>query len=311
MADTRRLTRTVAFWRLVEAPSLTPVGEVDWPAFLTAVAKRAAQGKSRHTIYDAEVAGTVYPRDEVDHLVLTRNRDDLPRQQHRSTGIVADMITTDEEWSVIESSFVKFLPFGNVFGLLQSQNTAPSPQVIAKWINATRLLDGPELAVEAVVDPERWNHMRAAGGVSSLEFAAPSAVLDRVVTGPLDHLIGPAKFGNLKVRVKVSASRSRKSAAAREDRRRLYEATEELAKQVGAENLDTVKVKVFDEDLRGIKAGSVNLLRQRFTIRRNIRLRSGVNASVSESSAFDAIITAAVKFEDDLRAAVREDPMAR
>jgi hypothetical protein len=286
------------------------MNHADWPAFLAEVAEMARHGRARHTIYDADVAGVVHTRDEIDHLVLTRNRDDLPRQQNRATGAVADMITTNEQWTVVESSFVKFLTFGNVFGLLQSQNTAPSPQAIAKWINATGILGDTKVAVEAVVDPARWEHMRAAGGVSSLEFSAPSVVLDRPVSGPLDYLLGPARFGNLNVSVKVTASTSRKSVDAREERRRLYRATEELALQIGAENLDKAKVRVFDEDRKGIKAGSVDLLKQRFTIKRNIKLSSGHNSSVSEVSAFDAIMTAVEKFEDDLRAAVLDDPMA-
>lgn len=309
MAETRPLRRTVAFWRLVDAADMTSMGPIDWPAFLTAVANQARRGRSRHTIYDAEITGRIYTRDETDHLVLTRNRDDLPRQQNRATGDVADMSTTSEEWSVIESSFITFLPFGNVFGLLQSQNTAPSPQSIAKWINCTNLLVDRKVAVEAVVDPSRWNLLREAGSVSLLEFSAASTVLDRPVRGPLDYLVGPARIGNVTVSVKVNAGRSRASAVAREQRRVLYEAAEELALQVGAENLDKVKVTTFDEDMAGLRVGNVDLLKQRFTTKGNIRLSSGANSSVSEVSAFDAIMAAVGKFENGLRAAVRDDPM--
>lgn len=309
MAETRPLRRTVAFWRLVNAANMNPIAEIDWPAFLISVDARARSGRTRHTIDDAEIAGRVHTRDETDHLVLTRNRDDLPRQQNRSTGDVADMSTTSQEWSVIESSFIAFLPFGNVFGLLQSQNTAPSPQAIAKWINVTGLLGETKVAVEAVVDPKRWELLRAAGSVSLLEFSAASTVLDRPLSGPLDYLVGPARIGNVEVSVKVRASRSRTSVDARDRRHTLYEAAQELALQIGAENLDRVKVTTFDEDMAGLKVGSVDLLKQRFTMKAKIRLSSGSNSSVSEVSAFDAIMAAVEKFTDGLRLAVRDDPM--
>jgi hypothetical protein len=309
MAATRPLRRTVAFWRLINAADNSPMAQIDWPTFAAAVDHRARNGRSRHTIDDAEITGRIYTRDENDHLVLTRNRDDLPRQQNRATGDVADMATTGEEWSVIESSFIAFLRFGNVFGLLQSQNTAPSPQAIAKWINSTELLGDTKVAVEAVVDPSRWQLLREAGSVSLLEFSAASTVLDQPVTGPLNYLLGPARIGNVKVSVKVNAGRSRTSTLARQQRRTLYRAVEELALRVGAENLDHVKVTTFDEDMSGLKAGSVDLLKQRFTMKAKIRLSSGTNSSVSELSAFDAIMAAVEKFGDGLRIAVRDDLM--
>jgi hypothetical protein len=259
VADNRSVKRTVAFWQFVQAPSLEPMGQIDWPGFMAEIARRAGDSRSRHVVDGTEVTGSVYTRDEVDHLVLTKSRDDMPRQQNRRTGAVEDMITNDEGWVVIESAFIKFLDFGNVFGLLQSQITAPSPQAIARWINQTGILN-MHLAVEPVVDPERWNHMREAGGVTALEFAGPSVVLNRPVTGPLDHLLGPARFGVVKVGVKVRASRSRTAEDARE-RRALYEATEELARTIGVENLDIAKVRIFDEDNKGIRVQTINLIK--------------------------------------------------
>jgi hypothetical protein len=307
VADNRSLKRTVAFWQLVKAPDLTPLGQTDWPAFMSVVAERARDGRSRHLIDGSDVTSSVYTRDAVDHLVLTKSRDDMPRQQNRQTGDVADMSTTDEGWEVIESAFIKFLEFGNVFGLLKSQVTARSPQAIARWINETKILDVC-LAVEPVIDPERWRHMHDAGGVSYLEFAGPSVVLNREVTGPLDHYLHPARYATGKVGVKISVSKSRNPQDAQQ-RRDLYLATEELARTIGLENLNTAKVRIFDEDNKGIQAETIDLIKHRFTVKRNIQLTGGVNASVSESSAFDAIMTAFEKFEDDLRAAVRQDPM--
>lgn len=307
MADNRSLRRTVAFWQFLKAPDMTPLGQIDWPAFMSVVDQRARAGRSRHLIDDTEITGAVYTRDEVDHLVLTKGRDDMPRQQSRSTGQVEDMITNDEGWVVIESAFIQFLDFGNVFGLLQPQITAPSPQAIARWINETKILD-MRLAVEPVIDPQRWTHLREAGGVTSLEFAGPPVVLNRPVIGPLQHLLAPARFGGMKLAVKVRASKIRNAENARE-RRDLYEATEELARTIGVENLSTAKVTIFDEDNKGVKTETINLIKQRFTIKRHIRLTSGANASVSESSAFGAILEALEKFEVDLRAAVRQAPM--
>ncbi|GAA1280925.1 hypothetical protein GCM10009609_51130 [Pseudonocardia aurantiaca] len=307
MPQTRTLKRTVAFWRLVQAPDLTPLGDVDWPAFMAEVAEDARNGRSRHAIDNSEITGTTYTRDLVDHLVLTKTRDDMPRQQHRNTGTLADMSTTGDGWEVIESTFVKFLEFGNVFGLLRSQPTAPSPQAVARWINATKILN-VQLAVEPVIDPDRWRHMHDGGGLTYLEFAGPSVVLDRDVSGPLDHFLHPARYATGKIAMKFTVSKARTPEDSRQ-RRDLYLAAEELVRTIGLENLNKAKVRVFDEDNRGIKAESIDLIQHRFTIKRTISLDRGERTSVSEQSAFDAIITAVEKFEDDLRAAVADDPM--
>ncbi len=303
----KKIKRSVAFWQFVKAPDLTPLGEIDWPEFMAEVATRARRGQSnRFSVNDDELHGKVYTRDVVDHLVLTKDRDDVPRQQNRSTGDVETLITNDEGWTVVESSFVALLGFGNVFGVLQSQISAPSPQAIARWINATNILDD-KVAVEAVVDPARWDHLRRAGAVTMLEFAGPAAALNRDVTGPIEHLLRPARFGDFEIRVKIKAKRTRSEDAARK-RRELYEATEALARQVGVENLNTAKVKIFDEDRKTIGTSSINLIKQRFTTQRNIELTSGADAAVTEVSAFDAILGVAEKLDADLRAAVRRDP---
>ncbi|MBN9113668.1 MAG: hypothetical protein J0I34_33455 [Pseudonocardia sp.] len=308
MVETRYLKRTVAFWQFVNAVDLNPLNQVDWAGFMAEVAENARHGRSRHEIDDSEITGRAYTRDDVDNLVLTKVRDDMPRQQSRSTGDVADMATTSEDWEVVESAFIHFLPFGNVFSILRSQITAPSPQAVARWINKTKILD-VQLAVEPVIDPERWTRLRQAGGVSSLEIAGPSAVLRQPVRGPLDHYLHPARHTTGKVLIKIDVGRSRNPADAAQ-RHDLYLATEELERAIGTENLNKAKVRVFDEDADGVPTEMINLLRQRFTIQRHIALNSERRASVSEPSALDAIMTAVEKFDDDLRAAVRDDPMA-
>lgn len=311
MADKKKqVVRTVAFWRIVDAQTGQPLRQqVNWPRVMAKLDERRRSGRSNllHHVDGVEMTGGIYTRDNVDHLILTNERDDMPRQRDRRTGEVADMATKDEGWGAIETSFIKFADFGNVFGLLRSQITAPSPQAVAKWLNQTGLISR-RLAVDPVIDPQRWHHLRQAGSVSKLEFAAPSFVLDKEVTGPLSYFLGPARRGSYKIDLKLTAIKKREPEYERE-RRELKEAAEGLASQIGVEYLDKAKATVFDEDLTGIKIDTINLLKQRFTIKRAVNLTGGSSSSVSESSAFDAILEGFEKFGDDLRAAVRDSPL--
>lgn len=308
MADRKKLPRTVAFWRMVDAQTHEPFVQIDWPGFLSKLDQRRRTKKTtRYEVDGVGLTGTIYTADDTDHLVLTNERDDTPRQQNRATGEVADMVTRDETWNVVESSFIQFADFGNVFGLLRSQITAPSPQAIAKWINTTNLIDRP-LAVEPVIDPKRWQRLKAASGVTRLEFAAPTTVLDKPITGPLNNFVRGASAGRYKLEVKVSASRSRKDGYS-EERRDLYEAARGLVEQIGLDFLIKAKARTFDEDNEGMQTEMINLLQHRFTRKCKVRLSGGPSASVSEPSAFEAILDAFGEFVDDLRAAVREDAL--
>lgn len=296
------LQRTVSFWHLVGIADGQQLEPIDWPGFMGELAKRGP--KIGHEVEGVELSGTVHTRMEVDHLVLTRDRDDLPREQHAVTGRVADMRTTSDDWVAIESAFIAPLEFGNVFGFLQSANTAPSPQAVARWINKTKLLS-VEVRAEPVVDPERWNRLKRAGGVTCLEVAASTNILNRdAADGPLKHLLSLGKMGNFKVEVKITASRARRPGHDKE-RRQLYGMTEAVISDIGLDHVHKAKAKIFDEDNEGIPAETINLIKQRFTIRRAVAvLGAGRARSVSESSAFDAILSALDQFEDDLRKAV-------
>jgi hypothetical protein len=296
------LQRTASFWHLVGLRDGQRLEPVDWPGFLSELFTRGP--RSGHDVDGFELSGTVYTRNEIDHLVLTKDRDDLPREQHVITGQVTDMRTTGNDWAVIESAFVTFLEFGNVFGYLRSANTAPSPQAVAKWVNKTKLLS-VEVRAEPVVDPERWNRLRRAGGVTCLEVAASTNILDRDITeGPLKELFSLGRMGNFKVQVKLIASRARKPEY-RKERRRLYAMTEAVITDIGLDNVHTAKARIFDEDNEGIPAETINLIKQRFAIRREVAvLGAGRARSISESSALDAILSALNEFEDDLRKAV-------
>ncbi|MGH3701407.1 MAG: hypothetical protein ACRDRU_19130 [Pseudonocardiaceae bacterium] len=84
--------------------------------------------------------------------------------------------------------------------------------------------------------------------------------------------------------------------------------TEAVISDIGLDHVHKAKAKIFDEDNEGIPAETINLIKQRFTIRRDVAvLGAGRTRSVSESSAFDAILSALDQFEDDLRKAVRAE----
>lgn len=297
-----RLKRTISFWQLVRAADGKQVVDADWKQVLSRWARESTSKKIINNIGGYTLGGKIHTVNEIDHLVVTRDRDDLPRQQHRATGEVAEMEVRADDWDVIESSFVSFLDFGNVFGIMQSANTAPSPQAVAKWINATRIFD-VSWAAEPVIDREKWNRVRRAGGVSRLEFAGPTSLFSDVGGGPLAHLYGLGEMGQFKVELKINAGRA---AGKHEERHRLYEMTEALIRSIGLDRVSKARAKIFDDSDEGIPSETINLLKQRFSRKETVSLLgqdSGARA-VSETSAFTAILAVAEDLRNDLRGSV-------
>jgi hypothetical protein len=298
------LERTVSFWRLLRASDRTSFQQVDWASVLSDWATASARGRLAFDVAGDNLGGSVHPVDEVDYLVITKNRDDLPRQQHRSTGQVADVELRTEDWEIIESAFVSFLDFGNIFGFMQSANTAASPQAVAKWIDASKVLSERVIA-EPVVDPRKWQKVRQAGGVTMLELAGPTNILRDVEEGPLRHLLGLGQMGEFKVEIKIKAARAKER---HQDRRQLYDMTEAVLDDIGLDRVDKAKAKIYDDNNLGIRAETINLLKQRFSRKQVVSLQGGPGSrSVSETSAFGAMLAVAEDLRDELRQAVGDD----
>ncbi|WP_139235126.1 hypothetical protein [Actinopolyspora lacussalsi] len=256
-----------------------------------------------HEIEGGDVLrGKIFTHENIDHLVLTKGRDDVPRQQHLSTGEVAEVPVDVEEWQVIESSFVSFLDFGNVFGFMRSAGTSPSPQAVAKWINESGVFE-EKLIAEPVIDREKWERVRKAGGVSRLEIAGPTSLAPRLSGGPVEQLAALGGVGEFRFEIKLTAERSKKRS--REERNKLLRMVDFLCQNVGLGELEKAKAQVFDEEGNNSEDGAVDLLKQRFSQQCSVDVTgSGSVRSITELSAFDAIMTVSKEFREDLASSV-------
>lgn len=300
------VNRTVSFWRFVRLTDGAPLAQADWPGILGDWAMKTRHSKITHSVDQQQLSGRVHTISEVDHLVITKDRDDVPRQQHRRTGAVEEITTNDENWEVVESTFISFLSFGNVFGFLQSAPTAASPAAVARWINETGILNH-RVAAEPVIDPDRWQKVRAAGGVTKLEIAGPVNLVNQLADGPLQGLFGRQKEGHYKVKVQVSTGRTR---ADRQQREELHAAAEHLnARGNAGAGVQAAKATVFDDAGVGIGSQEVNLIKQRFSRKEEVLVIGGPGErAISESSACQAILRVAGDLEAQLRVATGTAP---
>lgn len=309
MSKKNALNRTVSFWRLVRMTDGVPLAHADWTTILAAWAHQTRNSKIVHTVELDELGGRVHTIGDADHLVITKDRDDVPRQQHRHTGETEEVATKSEDWEVVESSFVMFLDFGNVFGFMQSANTAASPQSVAKWINATNVL---KTMVEAqpVLDRDKWAKMRDAGGVNLLEVAGPVSLIRNLDAGPLQYLLERRVDGEYSFKIEIKAKKTKQY---RKERAELYAAAEQLSSEAAlGRGVRTARARVQDDEGAGIASEMVNFMKQRFSKKETVPVIGGPGErSIQESSAFDAILRVAGGFENELRQATKPPQEAK
>ena len=83
-AKKKSLQRTVSFWRLVRAIDGEKFEPIDWPSVMAELVKKGP--KIRHDVEGVDLSGTVHTRGDVDHLVLTKNRDGPKVEHHHRSG---------------------------------------------------------------------------------------------------------------------------------------------------------------------------------------------------------------------------------
>lgn len=112
-------------------------------------------------------------------------------------------------------------------------------------------------------------------------------------------------MGEFKVEIKLKATRAK---GRQQDRRQLHSMAEALFDDVGLDRVDKAKAKIYDDNDLGIRAETINLLKQRFSRKQTVLIRGGPGSrSVSETSAFGAMLAVAEDLREELRQAVGEN----
>ncbi|SDK48554.1 hypothetical protein SAMN04487820_108206 [Actinopolyspora mzabensis] len=85
----------------------------------------------------------------------------------------------------------------------------------------------------------------------------------------------------------------------------MFRVVDFLCRSVDLEELYKAKAQVFDEEGNNSEDGAVDLLKQRFSQQRSVEVRgSGSVRSITELSAFDAIMAVAKELREDLASSV-------
>ncbi|MGF6835889.1 hypothetical protein QF015_004090 [Paenarthrobacter sp. TE4293] len=316
----KNLTRTVQYWRMVNAATNEPVAEQNWAEIL----KTAYGAPITHLILNKEITGKVFTlqSDEawqnfltpaslnnltqsmgetVYGLVATTDKDHLPNQAQRGTG-EQKPVTVEEGYAPIDNLFVWFLPFGNIMAVLQESVSSARPKAIAAWLTHV-MRDQNKLpqhnfhwAAQPVIDPERRKILNRASRLRRMQVGGTVTSTD---SGPLrDLFLGPEYEGEYEVEFRIRHIKKRNPEHYEDDTAASMDwFMEQFGSHLG--ELDVARVTVDKDPGDDIPRGEIDLLAQRMTRKRTIQLGQHGQAIVA-SSAVSEIVEAYIQDFEDL-----------
>lgn len=318
VAGTRK--RSVAFYEIVRAKDAVNARfePLDWPTVLDNL--KDASIAERRVIHDDDIyLGEAIHLDNANHLVLARLRDgDLQQVDWDSQRI--DALELDGNRSVVDTSIICFLPFGNVIGVIQGSPSAPRPTALQRWLNAIESGIPEDIAVVPLVGKSAWEKLEKADSVNLFEMRLrPGSDMFPSASEGLGNFASNARKQNpdalITVNIKIPKGRglSRSSARSRGERR-LHTSVRAFLSDFG--NLvgphGSVDRAIAHVMLSASDGGAVeekiNFVNDHITASTQVVLPRGSGASPWFETAVRAVLGAAADHDRDLRDAVSAMP---
>ncbi len=319
MARKTTVTRTVQYWRLVDARTGARVDEVDWDGVL----RRFVNRRTNYVIDGRDQAGTAYPLQvseewadglgtsdlpnamgrqnaDVTHgIVLASGKDFVPNQENVRSGSQKAMRLDGDDWEPVDNLFVWFLPFGNMFGILAESVSASRAVTYAdRLTKATAAdFDDPDFAwlARPVIDQERVAMLSQADGLKFVNYAGEfgSAVND--ASGVKALFRGPIRTpGALRIEIKATLVRGKSTHG--DEQMMLEWFNQNFGELQG--RVEKAQVTVTAE--ADTPPTELDLLHHRLTRKTQVRIGTGTTRAFTPLSALGSIIDAYIVDRTDL-----------
>ncbi|MYX24920.1 MULTISPECIES: hypothetical protein [unclassified Streptomyces] len=313
--------KTVAFYEIVRAKDAGNLrfDHIDWGFVLDNLS--ALSVHDRHMMHDDDIyVGEPIESSNGKHLVLARLRDgDLQQIDYEAQRI--DALRLDGNRSVVDTTIICFLPYGNVIGVIQGSASAPRPTALQRWLNAMHSGIGEDLAIIPLIGRNAWEKLKAAESVNLFEMRlrpAGTSMFPISLEGLGDfahhaHKQNPDALITLTIKIPKGRGLSRSSARARGERR-LHASVQEFLSDFGSlvgphGVIDRAIADVMLSASDGsIVEEKINFVNDHITASKQVTLPRGSGAGPWFEAAVQAVMQAASEHDSDLRSAVSAMP---
>jgi hypothetical protein len=303
--------RTINFYQIKKYKNRSvneKIKHSDWNAILgtlvdVPLGKRVWNGPTRTLI------GEVLKVDENLHLklMLVRDQDQWLDVYDPDAQSIKDL-DLGEAGQLLETSIIAFLPYGNVFGIIQGSTTAPTPSAFTDWLNGLKILgiDG-QVEAEVMVSHEAQKLINQSSEATQIEVKMHTNKADALEKqgSKLSQILRTvsAEWGPMTVTVILRASKAKD----RTEGRALLRAEASRIQQATDDNdVSSAKAKLvyFDADETS-RSEEVDFVKQRITAKKKIATTGEDGSPIRNTSAVAAILGVAADYDEELRAIVR------
>ncbi|TLQ43422.1 hypothetical protein [Streptomyces marianii] len=311
--------KTVAFYEIVRPKeSGDPRFEhLDWPRVLRNLG--IIEMRQRRYKHGADVyVGDPISVQGRQHLVLARLRDGDIQQIDWEHSHISDL-RLDGDRSVVDTTIICFLPFGNVIGVIQGSASAPRPTALQRWLNAMNVVN-EDLAVMPLVGKKAWEKLSNAEAVNLFEMRLrPGQMMfpsDAEGLGDFSrqaHKRNPDALITLSMKIPKrrgfgrDTSRSRGERRLREDVQHFISDFGSLVGPGGAVDRAIAHVTLSASDGSLIE-DQINFVSDHITAQKPVFLRRSEGQAPWYEAAVHAVLDVAAAHEAELRDAVRPVP---
>lgn len=311
--------KTVAFYEIVrpkEAGDLR-FPHLDWPQVLSNLGQREMRQRRYRHIDDVYVGDPISVQGR-QHLVLARLRDGDIQQIDWEHQHISDL-QLEGNRSVVDTTIICFLPFGNVIGVIQGSPSAPRPTALQRWLNSMNVAH-EELAVMPLVGKKAWEKLNSAEAVNFFEMRLrPGRMVfpsDAAGLGDFSrqaHKQNPDALITLTMKIPKRRGFGRDTARSRGERR-LREDVQHFISDFGSlvgpdGSVDRAIAHVTLSTSDGaLVEDQINFVSDHITAQKPVFLRRSEGQAPWYEAAVHAVLDVAAAHESELRDAVRPMP---
>jgi hypothetical protein len=300
----RERERTISFYEIV---SLDKDGngsrtkQISWSKHLEKLEK-VKLGDRVSTAGPNTLIGEVISHNGEMHLKLMKVRDEDSWMgiYNPSAQSVNDLNLGND--ALLETSIICFLGYGNVIGMIRGSTSAPTPGLLAEWINGISLLTS-EVDVDPLMSAEAKKKLSVSSETSRVEARIHTSKAEALEArgSKLSGLLKTIRqeYGPMTVTVILQASRAK---AQSEGRKTLRKEAGKLEDAAAHHEVESAKAKLIYIDAdEEATTEEVNFVKQKITAKRKIATTADDGSPIRNRSAIDAILAVAGEHDAELR----------
>lgn len=283
-------------------------GQLDWPTALGTLARKRPERRAVE-LADRVLIGKPFIVDDTDHLLIVKPRGtgDSTQLYDFGSGELEDVQVAVGK-GLVEQSITVVLPYGNLVGFMWGSGTAsPRTTDLQAYINGRELFGRDDLLVAPLLSVSTQQKLQRGEAVNRLVLRGTSAG-GRLQNGRFRRLLQAAQeeYGDVVVELTVSTGSVR---GFEEERRRLLEDARALST---SSDVSKAVANVQFNETSQRRRERIDFINQHVTTKVTVDVEQAAagdrdrSGAVRVRSAVIAMLSAAERMEQELRAAARQ-----